>query len=305
MRRLVFLLAWFFICPTLADAASFDCTKAATAVEKTICGDPTLSKADERLAEAYAAAAAASLAPHALQSDQNQWLGQRNQLASAGPLLQAYQARIDELAATADKWRKVPRQVGAESIAVTCLLPPDPPDGKCTVESSGNVGGALRYQIQDYHDGDFRSGGGAVVLRVAAGHLTPLLLAAEEGAHFSPPVLAQSGRLLVIPGHEEGTGNFNIEMVYLVDGTSEPRELDTESWLRDLQHRLPKGLGAWKGIYPDYDALTAETPLWKDGDGNCCATGGRAFIRLEITNRRLAIADLRIKLGEAAADGEK
>ena len=133
MRRLLFLLACFLISPTPADAASFDCTKAATAVEKTICGDPTLSKADERLAESYIAATTATLAPRALQSDQNQWLRQRNQLAGAGPLLEAYQARIAELVATTEKWRKVPRQIEAGSIATTCLLPPDPPDRKSVV----------------------------------------------------------------------------------------------------------------------------------------------------------------------------
>lgn len=36
-----------------APAASFDCAKAGTIVEKTICADPALSKLDERMAAAY------------------------------------------------------------------------------------------------------------------------------------------------------------------------------------------------------------------------------------------------------------
>lgn len=38
-----------------ANAASFDCAKAGTVVEKTICADPALSKLDERMAAAYKA----------------------------------------------------------------------------------------------------------------------------------------------------------------------------------------------------------------------------------------------------------
>ena len=39
-----------------AHAASFDCVKAATAMEKTICASPDLSRADDRLAAAFGAA---------------------------------------------------------------------------------------------------------------------------------------------------------------------------------------------------------------------------------------------------------
>ena len=59
-----------------AQAASFDCAKAASAMEKLICADPALSKADEVLAEAYASA----LKPlsedgrKAMRDSQRQWL---------------------------------------------------------------------------------------------------------------------------------------------------------------------------------------------------------------------------------------
>jgi uncharacterized protein YecT (DUF1311 family) len=39
--------------PSLASAASFDCAKARTKVEKLICADPQLSRQDEDLAKAY------------------------------------------------------------------------------------------------------------------------------------------------------------------------------------------------------------------------------------------------------------
>jgi uncharacterized protein len=43
---------------TLAEAASFDCAKAATPHEKLVCGDPALSSADEHLAASFQAAIA-------------------------------------------------------------------------------------------------------------------------------------------------------------------------------------------------------------------------------------------------------
>ena len=56
----------------------------------------------------------------------------------------------------------------------------------------------------------------------------------------------------------------------------------------------------WKGIYPDYRALTASTPLWQKGDGNCCPTAGRADVTLGLEAERLVIRDLKIVKGADA-----
>jgi hypothetical protein len=110
------------------------------------------------------------------------------------------------------------------------------------------------------------------------------------------------GKLLDVSGTMDGTGAFNAGSLYVMDG-EKLSEIDTESWLFDLAKRLPKGWGAWKGIFPDYAKLTATTPLWKSGDGNCCPTAGRATLKLGIRNGRLVIVDLQIRNGEAAAQG--
>lgn len=52
----VWVAAALALAPAAAQAASFDCKKAATKVEKLICADPELSRLDERMADAYAAA---------------------------------------------------------------------------------------------------------------------------------------------------------------------------------------------------------------------------------------------------------
>jgi uncharacterized protein YecT (DUF1311 family) len=61
---------------TQATAASFDCNKAATWVEKTVCSNPELSKLDDELAKAYKDALA-SLSPEGQKETkqyQKQWL---------------------------------------------------------------------------------------------------------------------------------------------------------------------------------------------------------------------------------------
>ncbi|WP_187673909.1 lysozyme inhibitor LprI family protein [Zestomonas carbonaria] len=57
------------------SAASFDCTKASTLVEKTICTDTQLSKADEQMARLYHKAIGFSAeGDNTIQSEQRRWL---------------------------------------------------------------------------------------------------------------------------------------------------------------------------------------------------------------------------------------
>jgi len=65
--------------PALAQAVP-DCSRAKTAVEKAICGDPKLTEADAAMARAYSALKAKLPAEQqrALLADQRQWVRQRN-----------------------------------------------------------------------------------------------------------------------------------------------------------------------------------------------------------------------------------
>ncbi len=68
---------WLFLvlCAPLAHAASFDCSKATTPVEKAICSDPHLSALDDQLNKAYQAALAkAGEADVVVRHDQRAWL---------------------------------------------------------------------------------------------------------------------------------------------------------------------------------------------------------------------------------------
>jgi len=288
----------------VAQGASFDCAHAATSVEKMICAQSDLSKADEELAPTFTSALAMTLRPAMLRLDQIAWLAQRDKLTTADDLRAAYRNRASELSRLAEAWRAFRRPVPLDEARTHCLAPPDAPADACTVEIFASVpdGRGLYYQQQAYRDGDFRAGGGVVVLREEDNRLMPIAAVAEDAAHYAAPSLLSSpaGQLLVVPGHLEGTGNFNVGALYRREGDTF-LEIDTQSWLADLERRLPQGWGAWKGIYPDFETFAASTPLWKSGDGNCCPTAGRADLAFGLRDGRLVIRELKIVEGPQAA----
>ncbi len=76
IRLGVIIIALFVLLSTQANAASFDCKKASTWLEKTVCSNPELSKLDEEMAKAYSDALA-SLSPEGQKETkqyQKQWL---------------------------------------------------------------------------------------------------------------------------------------------------------------------------------------------------------------------------------------
>lgn len=86
-----------------ALAASFDCTKAATQVEKAICTNSLLSELDTRMANAYDLAR--WRIPEVKQEQRN-WLAQRNTCTSDDCLAAAYQGRIMALEAHIARYEK-------------------------------------------------------------------------------------------------------------------------------------------------------------------------------------------------------
>jgi uncharacterized protein YecT (DUF1311 family) len=93
VRVVLALIALLFVVP-VAQAASFDCSKAGTSFEKAICASPDLSHQDEVLAQAYATALGGLSAPSAtsLKTTQHDWLDYAAKACSddAQPIAGAY-----------------------------------------------------------------------------------------------------------------------------------------------------------------------------------------------------------------------
>jgi hypothetical protein len=304
-----------------AGAASFDCARAGTPVERAVCADPESSALDEKQAALWGRVVAAT-PPWLAQTRaaQRDWAREARgrELTDAERIRRAYRLRIAaleaELALLAD-----PRLAALpEAEAGRTCLPLPPPgalpsaadrDRPCQVTESGPLGrpGAapLRFATYEY------PGGSATIRQVALVVLAPavqpgrlrvqLALRAEDQNCGTPALLrAERGPLLLWSCSLPGTGMFNAESLFAWRDEGW-RELDITSWLAELERRLPRDLGAWKGIFPDYVALTAVTPLWRGEDGNCCPTGGRADLRLGWQGDRLVLREVQVTRGPAAA----
>ncbi len=84
------------------EAASFDCAKARTTLEKTICNDSALNDADARLGKVYSQLRKSLSKSQAkkLKREQRAWLKQRTRVCSSGNsgcLLSLYESRIADL----------------------------------------------------------------------------------------------------------------------------------------------------------------------------------------------------------------
>lgn len=86
-----------FLAVTSSGAASFDCAKAGTKVEKMICGDAEISKLDDKLAQNYKAALLDKSKAEAIEQAQRQWVKDRNGCSDTVCVKQAYEKRIDAL----------------------------------------------------------------------------------------------------------------------------------------------------------------------------------------------------------------
>lgn len=96
MRAVVAFIFLFLSAGT--HAASFDCNKASTPVEKAICADPVLSSLDDNLSSVYRAALKLAPDPNLLKSQQRAWLVNiLKNCTDTTCIANAYQSRINSL----------------------------------------------------------------------------------------------------------------------------------------------------------------------------------------------------------------
>jgi uncharacterized protein YecT (DUF1311 family) len=82
---------------SISQAASFDCAKAKTAVEKIICADTELSKLDEKMREVHSQANKFIADPVGFRLKQRQWLKNRDACNDTKCVAQAYRKRLGVL----------------------------------------------------------------------------------------------------------------------------------------------------------------------------------------------------------------
>jgi len=94
MRPTVWAMLMCLVLTPWARAATFDCDKASTSVEKVICSDTRLTNLDDQLGRQYKDVLAASSNGGALKAKQKAWLSSRNQCKDSDCIMKAYDDRI-------------------------------------------------------------------------------------------------------------------------------------------------------------------------------------------------------------------
>jgi uncharacterized protein YecT (DUF1311 family) len=98
MKRTCWILLTLLSMSAVGQAASFDCKKATTRVEKFICEDDILSELDEEMGAAYAKARRETHDRKLLARQQSKWLVERNACGDGEScLVEMYELRIEEL----------------------------------------------------------------------------------------------------------------------------------------------------------------------------------------------------------------
>lgn len=119
-------VVWLMMMAT-AHAASFDCTKSSTAIEKNICLSPVLSKLDNELAEAFQKAETTSSNVGSLIHQQREWLVKTRNVCGDNKCLEA--AYLSRLSQISPNWHKLTSQRSLENIEsnlkhpIDCELP--------------------------------------------------------------------------------------------------------------------------------------------------------------------------------------
>jgi uncharacterized protein len=175
-------LSWFALCVT-SQAASFDCEKAISKVEKLICSNNDLSRLDETLSNAYRQAVEKSENKKKIAKEQRQWLKDvRNLCQDVNCLSAAYQERTSNLVmmskqtpanAKDSNWLDniAGNYYGGPSIQ-DCVINAPNGDRRCnclSIEKQSDSTALITFDRHDSHNGHSCSGEG--VAKVSNGDL--------------------------------------------------------------------------------------------------------------------------------------
>ena len=294
--------------PSTEPTGALDCTATNHAVERLICADDALRALDRRAAELWTQVRARSGRPTTLALEHDQWLrdrlageldwdtgGETRRPRDAEELRQFHDDYIRSLEEALRRAGSMPESAPLSELAGDCI---GAALNQCSVPIAGylNVeeGRRLAWQIQDGVTEEDGLSAGFVLFEIAGDRMRPLGWA-YEGVTYEAPSLFQTehGTFVVFPGRYGGTGNHNADVLYRLDASG-VTEIELSSWWSTVDARLPEGLGVWKGVDYRWPDLSARTFLWRDGDGNCCPTGGQATLDFRVEGTALVLTGVRL-----------
>lgn len=245
--------------------------------------------------------------PLSLARDQADWVESHANLPESFDPADDIQSRIEALTAQAERDERLSRTVfrdGAPVLGRECVV-----TGLkgCSSSMGGYIAlddGGLQWQVQEgYTDENGISGGIVFIGDAHAARFGPVAPVAWsfDGARFEAPVLLSGPEFdgkayIAVPGIHAGSGSGNADVLFRWTPHASPElvQIDTWSWRDSLDEMLPEGLEVWQGVRFNWPNMMAFTPLWQDGDGNCCGTGGTATLSFRIEGDRLVLSDARV-----------
>lgn len=318
MHKNTLIAFWLFFAGFIggAQAASFDCDKAASEVEKMICADYVLSNLDVGVSSVYARMVFRSADPAKVRAEQRSWLkNTRNVCQTVQCVEVAYKQRLLGLLAVPITYADLDTAIDATCREIAVFESYDTP-GMCRLSKSGNFGSLdssdFYYALYCVHDWAPGQGPGNCMVSsmalFAQNKHTGVVErfhehAADADSYFSAPTIStdENDTFLLVPVRVGGTGNFN-DNDYFIRRQNRWVLMDTQSWLSDLDQYIPSGFEILKGVEPDVSSMTASAALYQPGDANCCPSGGLVDIHLKVAGNRLAIKSVEIVAPQAESE---
>lgn len=168
---------------------------------------------------------------------------------------------------------------------------------RCWVQASGTIaslerGGPVVWQVMLLSPIDGPAVQMIALLELGGTPAPTLIAAAQTEGWFSPPDTVQNsddGVLIHVPGVTGGNGAGNADVLLLRTRSGWARP-DMEIWSDQVNAMLPDGFAIRGGVDFNFRDMHASSPVWRQGDGNCCATGGTVQIDFALVDgKRLTV----------------
>lgn len=156
--------------------------------------------------------------------------------------------------------------------------------GAGVVEALGSVDGIRVFTV------DYPSGLLAVIAEQQQDRFLPVLYLHRRVSIELLRIVSVDGiDFLAYVGDRPGTGNMKDEF-YFVAVEGKLRRVEYETVLQTaLESGLPAGYGILKGGGFDISKLQYQWWVWKDGDANCCPSGGQITVDFGFSNNSFIV----------------
>jgi len=161
------------------------------------------------------------------------------------------------------------------------------------VRKVGTLQGFAIYDVFYRFDDHISSGEidwKSILVQVSPGQFREIYHLQPTAAKIEPSFLMTAGSAEILATRDliPGTGNNYYEDYFRFSPAGAAR-IDIESISRFLSSILPSGSGVWKGGGLDMSSLSYHMPVWKEGDANCCPSGGTVDLKFRLDGARLIV----------------